>query len=133
MNEIIEKEIVSLYITDRKTERILYELSHPRKREQCIWTLSRYFRNDVVTAIDKHKATAQEIVRQMLERGYNNEQCYLLSVDPQTDGTECTLSEALSKTDVASPMLVYSPEHKIAYWQGEEELSDTERMILSKG
>ncbi len=133
MNEKIEKAIVSLYITERKADRILYELSHPKKREQCIWMLSRYFGEDVVTVVDKHKAGATEIIRRMREHGYHNEQCYLLSVNSAVDGTECTLSEALSKADAASPMLVYCAEHKIAYWQGEEELSDTERMILYKG
>ncbi|MBQ8382372.1 MAG: hypothetical protein IJX47_04105 [Clostridia bacterium] len=133
MNEKTEKEIIALYIAERKAERILYELLHPKKREQCIWTLSRYFRDNVKTRIDKHQATTQEIVRQMRDCGYENERCYLLSVDPTVDGTERSLPEALTIADNASPMLVYSPAHKLAYWQGEENLSDTERMILRQG
>ena len=95
MNAAIERMIVEGMVIKRKRERALFELSHPQKRGP------------------------EDAYPLLKERGAP-EDCYILSLYKDMDGTFVPLRQAMTWEGILYADFISCIPGQLAYWHGEE-------------
>ena len=133
VNRDLELVIIKNYIVSNKRERAEYELFHPKKREKFIWDMDakHYINKDCIinkiNGVDSYTKVYQELVG----RGFH-QTCYVLSLDKTYDSKIIDLKNALHGLVFNGPALLCSFDGELAYFEGEPDLGDTTRVVLSK-
>lgn len=125
MNRNIEKEIVRYFVAADKQERILWELSSERKREDVFWRFSgsQVFNSKCLRPISCMQADVMEAF--LLEQ-FKSENVYFLG---ESYIGELKLKEAVKKASAGEICIIYS-ENGIGYYQGEQEFGSSPRFLL---
>ena len=97
-----ETEFVKYYIRKERRERLLFELTNEKKRQEG---LDR-FCHECDTLLDKRKIvlSANDLRRQADFEKYtkgHDETCIILSPDPSLDGLKMSLKEALERNKLS--------------------------------
>ncbi len=97
MENLIEKRFIDNFIKKNKRERVLYELSNPRKRKDAIGR----FCHNTLEMIDEKKIiycgkhiTIEEL-KKFINDSSKGEMCYVISWDEEFDGKSVKPSVAL--------------------------------------
>ena len=88
MENLIEKRFIDNFIKKNKRERVLYELSNPRKRKDAI---GRFCHNTLEIIDEKKliysgKTITLEELKKYINDSSKGEMCYVISWDEEFDG-----------------------------------------------
>ena len=125
MDKKIEEEIIKTYVKKNKQERILWELSNPKKRKSVIW---KFHSPDIF--IEKYLYPAKYMDAQSMKN-------YLFDLSGTLKvyyiGTNyigfCSLEKAVEWAAEEGVYIIYCG-NGIGYYQGEQEYGAPPRFIL---
>lgn len=124
----IEKEIVNRFIQKNARQRVIFELSSPKRRNQ-IGTLDTKFDYSCINDVSKSVNSYKVIWKLFESYGAKSEDdCYLLGL---TESKIMPLEQALKENVFKGIFLIYWIKGKIAFWEGER-YSAPPRYILKK-
>lgn len=129
MNIEIEKEIVNRFIQKNTRDRVLFELSSPKKRSNRICSLDTKFDDSCIIDVSKSVNSYKVIWKIFEDYGAKSvDDCYLLSC---YENKVLPLEQALKENVFKGFFLIYWIKGKIAFWEGEQ-YSAPPRYILKK-
>ncbi len=133
MNRDLELIIIKNYIVSNKRERAEYELFRPKKRQNFIWDMDakHYIDKDCVVSTINGVDSYEKVYQELVDRGFD-ETCYVLSLDETYDSRIIDSKSALHGLVFNGPALLYSFNGELAYFEGEPDLGNTTRVVLSK-
>ena len=117
MNAAIERMIVEGMVIKRKRERALFELSHPQKRDHFLWHIEQYLEPSLFHRIIVD--SPQDAYSLLKARGAP-EDCYILSLYKDMDGTFVPLRQAITWDGILYAHFISCIPGQLAYWYGEE-------------
>ena len=125
MNNTVEEEIIKCYVISQKQERILWELSSKRKRDNVFWHFSgpQNFIANCLQPLSCMFGDELEIFLQHL--GANENVNYM----GESYIGELSLREAVRKASSGEICIIYCGKG-FAYYQGERELGNQLRFLL---
>lgn len=130
MNLEIEKEVVDLFIQKNFKQRVLFELSSPKRRFDRISRLDSKFDVSCITDVSKSVDSYQVVLKIFQNYGAKSDDpCYFLDTDD--NGKIMKLEKALEENVFRGFFLIYWMKGKIAFWEGER-YSAPPRYILKK-
>lgn len=123
----IEEEIVLLFVKKDKQQRILWELSSPKKREDVIWRFSGpdIFKSE---CLEDLQVMPNILFAEKLSQLGNTNEIYYLG---ESYIGNLSLNQAIVKMNAGERCVVYFG-NGIGYYQGERELGNYPKFILRK-
>ena len=124
-NKRIENEIVTKYVKKNKQERILWELSNPKKREKVFWKFSgvTIFKENCLKA--EKERSGDELTNYLFQLGGSMDVYYI--------GTSyvgiLSLEQAVARADKGEICIIYCG-RGFGYYQGEQECGKVPRFLL---
>ena len=124
-NDNIEEEIIKLYVTESKQERILFELRNRKKRDSVFWRFAgpKQFKAECLQPIGY--MSCEELEKLLLERGGVRGVYYI--------GTSyiglLPVCQAVKNVHVGEICIVYCG-NGFGYYQGEQEYGSPPRFLL---
>ena len=116
MNEKIEQEVVKEFVHKSERDRVLFELSSPKRRSECISRIWEKIDRKYMTDITKGFCSYEQVWNIFKDLGAKpNDDCYLL----YDDGEILPLKETLEKYVFKGFLLIYWPKGKVAFLGGE--------------
>lgn len=123
----MEKEIVTYFINKQKQQRILFELNHPKKREDVFW---RFVNTNIFQ---------QNCLQPVAYMSPNELESILLHLSKRKDSYfigesyigHLTLKQAIEKANNGEICVIYCG-NGVGYYQGEEECGTRPRFLLIK-
>ena len=121
----IEKEIISLFVKKDRQQRILWELSSPKKREDVIWHFSGpdIFKRE---CLERLQVMPNVLFAEKLSQLGNTSRIYYLGESYIGD---ISLKQAIGKMSAGERCIIYFG-YGIGYYQGERELGNYPKFIL---
>ncbi|WP_419883947.1 hypothetical protein ACN6MY_10945 [Peribacillus sp. B-H-3] len=136
MNKEIEEIIVKSFFEKRIQQRVLFELTSPKKRDNALNRLNHNylvtFRKELMIEIPKPNSDPDDIEKIMKKQGAGNS-CYVMSRNSSFDGKELPTSTAIEQLIwyQAASIISFIP-GKLAYFQAELDYGFLPRFILKK-
>ena len=123
----IEREIIKSFIIDNKQERLLWELSSPRKRDAVIWKFAdaSLFKSNCLSPTNYMSA---ECLEKILFKKSRTSFVYFIGEDYIG---QIPLKEATQRTQAGEICIIYCGKG-IGYYQGEEISGKPPRFFLNK-
>lgn len=124
----MEEEIVKNYVVKNRQERILWELSSPRKRSGIMWRHFpgvRLFKAECLQAADY---MPPDVLEKRLFELSGAKSVYYMGADQIG---EFSLKEAVKMADMNDVCIIYCG-NGIGYYQGEQEYGNAPRFLLLK-
>ncbi|MGG3662492.1 hypothetical protein [Bacillus gobiensis] len=136
MDKEIEKIIVKSFFTKRLQDRVLFELSSPKKRKDALSRLCHSYRTtlreEYMFDIPKPNSDPEEIAMLLKQNGARSS-CYVISWDEEIDGNKLPLLTALENTlGMGMPSIISCIPNKLAYFEAEQEVLPSPRFLLKK-
>lgn len=121
----IEEEIVKKYVIKNKQERILWELSSPRKREQIFW---RFADSEILksSCLKPIEYMSVETMEKYLFKLTGVKSVYFIGEDYIG---ELTLRQATERANMGEICIIYCG-NGIGYYQGEQGYGAPPRFLL---
>jgi hypothetical protein len=134
MDTEYEARIVKKFFTKRIQDRVIYELSTPKKREDAIGRLNHNYKNTLnekyLVKIPKPNSDYTEILNLLKNHGAGD-LCYTMSFCEAIDGKHLPLAHALEKAvGYGFPSFISCIPNKLAYFEAEQIFGPPERFIL---
>ncbi|WHY84646.1 hypothetical protein QNH39_18585 [Neobacillus novalis] len=135
MNKEIEEIIVKSFFNKRIQQRVLFELSSSKKRQDAIERLNHNYldtlRNEFMIEIPKPNSDPEEIVNLLKVHGASKN-CYVISWH-SLDGKEFPLTTAIEELIwYGMPSFISCTHGKLAYFQAEQVYGAPPRFILKR-
>ena len=136
MNKEKEEIIVKAFFERRIQERVLFELSSPKKRLDALSRLCHNYtttlREKYLIEISKPNSDIEEI-SVLLKKNGAKKHCYVISWNEDIDGQEMSLESALEHVvGLGMPSIVSCIPGKLAYFESEQEFGPPPRYILNR-
>jgi hypothetical protein len=136
MNKELDEIIVKSFFNRKIQQRVLFELSSPKKRLDAIQRLNHNYsetlRNEFMIEIPKPNSDPEKIA-ELLKRNGAGEVCYSISWSEEIDGKELPLLAALEKAvGFGMPSIVSCVPGKLAYFEAEQDFGAPPRFILRR-
>jgi hypothetical protein len=136
MNKEIEEIIVKSFFNKRIQQRVLFELSSPKKRWDPLRGLRhKYYdtlRNEFMIKIPEPNSNFEKIA-EMLKNHGAGEFCYSLSDCEEIKSKELPLLTALEKAvGYVMPSIISCISGKLAYFESEQSYGPPPRFILKR-
>ncbi|MDQ6418517.1 hypothetical protein RB620_03610 [Paenibacillus sp. LHD-117] len=135
MNSELETIVVKTFFEKRIQERVLFELSSPKKRKDAIGRLNHHYKQTLnehyMTEIPKPNSNYLHIAT-LLKKHDAGDNCYVISWNDSIDGQEMPLTSALEKAvGLGMPTLISCIPNKLIYFEAEQEFGSPPRYILT--
>jgi len=131
MHGDVEKKIIETYFIREKRERAKFALASGKKRRPFIWGISEHWiQNRCLKRIQEPIASFETVLDILQKHGFPKE-CYVLSIDRDTDGKILPLGQALKQIVGAGPALLTAVDAGIGYLEGELGIGAPLRYILN--
>ncbi|ULO05358.1 hypothetical protein H1230_19925 [Paenibacillus sp. 19GGS1-52] len=136
MNSELEIIVVKTFFEKRIQERVLFELSSPKKRKDAIGRLNHQYKQTLnenyMIEIPKPNSNYLHIANLLKNYGAGD-YCYVISWSDSIDTQELPLTTALEKAvGLGMPTLISCIPNKLIYFEAEQEFGSPPRYILSK-
>ncbi|MEW4212127.1 hypothetical protein Q0O85_26785 [Priestia megaterium] len=136
MNRTQEQLIVKAFFEKRIQERVLHELSSPKKRLDALNRLCHSYSTTLRKKylIELSKANFNKEDLETLLRKYGPiKQCYVISWNKDIDGKEIPLSTALEHTvGLGMPSIISCIPGELAYFESEQGYGAPPRYVLKR-
>ncbi|SEN57276.1 hypothetical protein [Lihuaxuella thermophila] len=137
MDPKYEEIIVKNFFINRIRDRILYELSSPKRRIHALNRLCHNYKDTLdekyLIEVPKPNSNYAEIVSLLKKYGAGNF-CYAISFNKDIDGKHLPLSDALKKAvGYGLPSLLICIPDELGYFESEQEFGSPKRFIIKKG
>ncbi|WP_194758345.1 hypothetical protein [Priestia megaterium] len=136
MNRTQEQLIVKAFFEKRIQERVLHELSSPKKRLDALNRLCHSYSTTLRKKylIELSKANFNKEDLENLLRKYGPiKQCYVISWNKDIDGKEMPLSTALEHTvGLGMPSIISCIPGELAYFESEQGYGAPPRYVLKR-
>lgn len=136
MNKELEEIIVKSFFTKRLRERVIFELSSPKRRKNALSRLCHTYHTTLLEhymiEIPKPNSDPSEI--EALLKSYGAEKtCYVISWYEEIDGKHLSLRTALERAvGRGLPSLISCIPGELAYFEAEQENGAPPRYILKR-
>ncbi|MGG0722330.1 hypothetical protein [Bacillus mycoides] len=136
MDKQYEEGFVRNFFSKRLQDRILFELSSPKKRRDALWRLCHTYNNilnERYMEMIKQPISSPDQILQLLKKHGAGDRCYVMSLNMDIDGKHLHLAAALEETvfyGLAS--IISCTPYKLAYFQAEQVQGSPPRFILKR-
>ena len=128
-NNMIETEIVKIFIIKSRQERSIYELNNPKcRRNFILGRIERFVDNKRILCSIKATNGISDIVDEV-RKHTSEKRCYVMSVTEHNQQI-VDFSIAIDEVYCQGTALLYFPQSKLLYYEGEPYPSKTPRMLL---
>ena len=131
MNRDHETELIRAFVVRRKQARYISLLDSQKGRQKFLRELDHFhdFEPAYVIPIRGGRDSVDELVDELKRRGAQNE-CYVISVNPELDGTTRPLREVIASVHgrIEGTLISCSP-GRLGYYEGE---APKNRVILQR-
>lgn len=135
MDNHVEEVIVKNFFIKNRQNRIMYELSSPKKRIDAVWRLSSYHNIldvNFMIEIPKPNSNYMDIFKLLKNYGANDT-AYVISFNSEFDGKHVDLECALkAHVGYGVPSLISCIPDKLLYYEGEQSYGPPPRLIFYK-
>lgn len=138
MDKTYEEKMVKSLFNKRIQERVIYELSSPKKRINALNRLCHDYKSIIneryLIEIQKPNSNSDKILR-LLKRHGAGDLCYVISLNKDIDGKQLPLIYALEKAvGFGLPSLISCMNNSnwLVYFESEQEFGPPQRFIIKK-
>ena len=131
MDKDFENKVVSCFIVKRKSERAIYELNNPKKRNTFLWSLPNFIDYQYSEELLQSIESDEKLYTILKDKGFS-EECYVMAVDENLDSTFMSLREAISGVLGYGPALIVNDSADCAFLECEQDFGAPKRYILKK-
>jgi hypothetical protein len=136
MGKELDEVIVKSFFNKTIQQRILFELSSPKKRRDAINRLNHKYsatlRKEFMIEIPRPNSNPEKIA-EILKKHGAGDFCYSISWCEELDGKELPLLTALEKAvGFGMPSIVSCIPGKLAYFEAEQDFGATPRFMLKR-
>jgi hypothetical protein len=136
MGKELDEVIVKSFFNKTIQQRVLFELSSPKKRRDAINRLNHKYsatlRKEFMIEIPRPNSNPEKIA-EILKKHGAGDFCYSISWCEELDGKELPLLTALEKAvGFGMPSIVSCIPGKLAYFEAEQDFGATPRFMLKR-
>jgi len=136
MDKVLEEVIVRAFFAKEIRDRVMFELSSPKKRKDALSRLCHTYSSTLnakyIIEIPKPNSNAAETAKLLKSKGAG-EMCYSISFDEEIDGKYMPLIDALEcAVGMGMPSLISCVPGELAYFEAEQEQGAPQRFILQR-
>ena len=118
MNQSLEIEIIKKFVTKDKQSRYIQFVTSEKSRDRFIFELPHFNHFKWEMFDEVHKNEAAEIKARLNALKIKNNNCYVISENPEIDQKIILFEEALKEIGSMGTILIFE-EAKLIYYEGE--------------